>query len=233
MMGKVIMSGIVPPLVAPVTYADNFADNTWEQIIDACQKNAVPDTWLVGDQKAMTINGTDYLIDIIGKNHDDYADGSGKAPLTFQMHDLYETQYRINVTQTLSWEVSEMRNTYLPLIMESMPSNVQSGIRAVNKKSSAGNLSSTIITTADKMFLLAEYEVHGSIEYSYSGEGKQYAYYVAGNSKIKTRIGSADNWWLRSPSNDYGHFYCLVGASGGKGRDASQVNHGVSFAFCF
>lgn len=72
---------------APVTYKANFADNTWAQIIDACHKNQVPETWVVGNQKAMTINGADYVIDIIGKGHDDYADGSGKAPLTFQLHD--------------------------------------------------------------------------------------------------------------------------------------------------
>ena len=78
-MGKVIMSGIVPTLKAPVTYNANFADNDWATIIKACHKNQVPETWVVGNQKAMTINGADYVIDIIGKNHDDYADGSGKA----------------------------------------------------------------------------------------------------------------------------------------------------------
>ena len=70
-------------------YEANFADNTWAQIIKACQKKIIPTTWKVGDQKAMTINGISYQIDIIGKNHDDYSDGSGKAPLTFQMHDCY------------------------------------------------------------------------------------------------------------------------------------------------
>lgn len=68
-------------------YEANFADNTWEQIISVCQKGIVPLSWKVGDQKAMTIGGTDYLIDIIGINHDDYSDGSGKATFTFQLHD--------------------------------------------------------------------------------------------------------------------------------------------------
>ena len=42
-------------------YDPVFANNTWAQIIDACHKNQVPETWVVGNQKAMTINGTDYM----------------------------------------------------------------------------------------------------------------------------------------------------------------------------
>ena len=62
-MGRVLMSGIVPLLKAPVTYNANFADNDWATIIKACHKNQVPETWVVGNQKAMTINGADYVID--------------------------------------------------------------------------------------------------------------------------------------------------------------------------
>ena len=73
-----------------------FADNSWAAIIAACQAREVPDTWAVGDSKPMTIGGADYQIDIIGENHDSYTDGSGTAPLTFQMHDCYGTDYAIN-----------------------------------------------------------------------------------------------------------------------------------------
>ena len=70
-MGKCLFMRKGETHTAPVTYKANFADNPWEPIIDACQKNAVPETWVVGDQKAMNINGTDYAIDIIGQHHDD------------------------------------------------------------------------------------------------------------------------------------------------------------------
>lgn len=70
-------------------YLDSFADNTWEEIIAVCRTGIAPDSWAVGDSKTMTIGGTAYQVDIIGKNHDEYADGSGTAPLTFQLHDCY------------------------------------------------------------------------------------------------------------------------------------------------
>lgn len=60
-----------------------FGNNSWAAIIKACQEKQVPNTWNVGDSCNMTINNKTYAIDIIGKNHDDYADGSGKAPLPF------------------------------------------------------------------------------------------------------------------------------------------------------
>ena len=87
--GRTLIGGTGYDITFKPPYDPVFANNTWEQIIEACHNNAVPDTWKVADQKPMTINGVDDQIDIIGKNHDDYADGSGKAPLTFQLHNSY------------------------------------------------------------------------------------------------------------------------------------------------
>lgn len=234
-MGKVIMSGIVPTLKAPVTYQANFAGNDWATIIDACHKNQVPDTWLVGNSKTMLINGTAYQIDIIGKNHDDYADGSGKAPLTFQLHDCYADIMQMNGGNTNSggWTSCAMRSTNLPAILIQMPTEVQNGIREVNKLTSAGSQSSTINTTADKLFLLSEIEIFGSVSYSASGEGTQYDYYKAGNSKVKNRNGSAYNWWQRSPYIGNYRDFCAVSNGGIADRISANDTYCVAFGFCF
>ena len=233
-MGRVIMSGIVPTLKAPVTYKANFADNTWAQIIDACHKNQVPDTWAVGNQKPMTINGTAYTIDIIGKNHDDYADGSGKAPLTFQLHDCYGELKTMNSSNTNGggWTSCAMRQTHLPAILALMPTEVQNGIREVNKLTSAGNQSATINTTADKLFLLSEIEIFGSVSYSKGGEGTQYGYYT-GSSKVKKFNGSAYGWWERSPYGINSASFCFVIGSGKADYNSAPVEMGVAFGFCF
>lgn len=216
-------------------YEENFADNTWAQIIAACQKKNVPETWKIGDQRLMTINGTDYLIDIIGKNHDDYSDDSGKAPLTFQMHDCYSARYAVNSPSQSngSWANSSMRSAYLPAIFDTMPSDVQMGIRAVAKLTSAGGSNSHIGTTADKLFLLSEVEIFGNTRYSYSGEGTQYDYYKAGNSKVKKLSGSARYWWERSCYAGDATNFCYVSTSGTADFNESDGTNGVSFAFCF
>lgn len=211
-----------------------FSDATWEQVISVCQSGEVPDTWVVGDYKNMTINGTTYRIDIIGKNHDTYASG-GTAPLTFQMHDCYKTVYKMNSSETNygGWRDCAIRCTNLPNILKLMPAEVQTAIREVKKRTSEGNVSSSINITNDKLFLLSEIEVFGSTVYSYDGEGSQYAWYQAGNSRIKTVDGTEKYWWERSPSSTSGRDFCFVGTSGNASGYKADQARGVAFAFCF
>ena len=213
---------------------DNFADNEWSEIIAACQSGNVPASWVVGNYKNMTINGKAYRIDIIGKNHDTYAAG-GTAPLTFQMHDCYTETKQMNSSNTNSggWQNSAMRTTHLPAILNMMPAEVKAAIRDVQKKSSAGNQSSSIQTTNDKLFLLSEIEIFGSTTYSFAGEGKQYAYYQAGNSKVKNLSGSADGWWERSPYSSGSTAFCGVNSNGCADAYYASRSSGVAFGFCF
>ena len=218
-----------------VSFLDNtFANNDWSAIIAACQSGSVPSTWAVGNSKTMTINGTSYQIDIIGKNHDTYTAG-GTAPLTFQMHDCYADTKRMNSSNTNSggYDSTEMHTTTLPAILALMPSEVQAGIKQVNKLASAGSQSATIETIACKLFLLSEIEIFGSTTYSKAGEGSQYAYYSAGNSKVKNRSGSANYWWERSPSGSDSTTFCRVGSSGSANYSSASLSRGVAFGFCF
>lgn len=227
---------VCPGIITTPSFPENFADATWEQIIDACHQNAVPDTWVADGTcyKDMEINGTNYRIDIIGKNHDTYADGE-TAPLTFQMHDCYGTTYSMNSSDTNSggWTNCAMRTTRLPAILALMPAEVKAAIREVQKKTSAGNQSSSIQTTNDKLFLLSEIEIFGSTTDSFAGEGTQYDYYKAGNSKIKNRSGSVIGWWERSPRSSNSSYFCRVNTGGNAAWGASGASNGVAFGFCF
>ena len=222
----------------------DFANVTWEEVITACQTNKVPAIWNVGDQKTMTIDGTNYVIDIIGKNHDEYSDGSGKAPITFQLHSVYGFEgYNMNNEDTNSggWTECHMRTTILPAILTKMPIEVQSGIKQVNKKTSAGSKSSTINTTADKLFLLSEIETGGIATNSFEGEGSQYEYYAAGNSDIKYTAddngaedaNNATDVWHRSPSRISLYSFCYIISDGTYSADGADTYYDIAFAFCF
>ena len=221
-------TGIKPP------YEANFADNTWETIIAACQRGAVPETWAVGNHKTMMINGASYQVDIIGKNHDTYTAG-GTAPLTFQLHNCYADIKAMNGSNTNrgGWTSCDMRSTHLPAILAMMQTEVQNGIREVNKLTSAGSQSVTINTTADKLFLLSEVEIFGSTVYSVAGEGTQYDYYKAGNSRVKKKNGSATVWWGRSPRASSTGNFCLVSNRGRTSSIGANNAYGVAFCFCF
>ena len=229
-----VVSGTTSYAVALSFLKDNFADNDWSDIIAACHSGSVPSTWVVGNSKTMTINGTSYQVDIIGKNHDTYTAG-GKAPLTFQLHDCYADTKAMNSSDTNSggWKNSAMRSAHLPAILALMPTEVQNGIREVSKLTSAGRKSSTINTTSDKLFLLSEVEIFGSSTNSVAGEGTQYDYYKAGNSKVKKRNGSAAEWWERSPGASGSRHFCVLDSDGNANRSGASFAYGVAFGFCF
>lgn len=233
--GRTLIDGTGYDITFKPSYDPVFANNTWEQIIAACHNNAVPETWKVADQKPMTIGGSDYLIDIIGKNHDDYSDGSGKAPLTFQLHDCYKIAKAMHSTASnaMGWTQCSMRVEHLPIMLKQMPADVQSGIREVNKISASSGRSHVLVTTKDSLFLLSEVEVFGSSINSNSGEGTQYDYYKAGNSTVKNFNGSAYDWWERSPSAGSPRYYCTVKSTGSSINSGANVIRGVAFGFCF
>ena len=208
-----------------------FGNNSWAAIIKACQEKQVPDTWNVGNSCNMTINNKTYAIDIIGKNHDDYADGSGKAPLTFQMHTTYATQYKMNGAEynNCGWKNCLVRTSNaFPKLKQVMPAEVVAALKAVTKKTTAGDASSAIDTTSDTLFLLSEIEVQGTRTHSYAGEGTQYAYYKTAANRKKNRA-----WYLRSPRINSTSCFCRTGWEGEADWSVASEVDGIAAAWCF
>lgn len=198
----------------------------------------------VGDQVTLSLNGTNYAFDVIGFNHDTLTDtaaygeetATGKAGITFQMHDLFATTYVMNSYNTNNggWKSSAMRTSTMATMKGYLPVAWQTAIKPVNKASGTGGGSSSgTETVSDNCFLLAEIEIFGSTTESVSGEGTQYAYYKAGNSKVKYKGGSAYAWWERSPSSGYIDFFCYVYSTTGSATYYPASNSlGVAFGFC-
>lgn len=208
----------------------NFADASWEQIIFACQNNIVPDTWKVGDQKTMRINYSNSNVIIIGKNHDTYVDGS-TAPLTFQTKQTVSggsCKIREDYSNEGGYDSTIVFNTKMPSIFATLPSEVKSAIKLVNKKSSIGNTSSTIETIACDLFPLSEVEVFGNTTYSAQGEGKQYEYYSNGGMK-----GKGYKCWLRSPALKNERSWCVVTTSNTIETENIGNTAYIAPAFCF
>ena len=213
-------------VVSKIALAENFADNSWDKIILACQNNIVPESWNVGDKKAMTINGKDYQIRIIGKNHDTYTAG-GKAPLTFQIAETYGTA-PMNATQTntTGWSGSQMRTKTMAEILEVMP--VKDAIKAVNKETLNGTRDG-LETTSDKLFLLSEIEVNGSVFFSNNfAEGSRYAFFGDVDS-MKLNA----TYWLRGPGKSNAIGFTQINMSGYMANGSAEYDAGVVFGFCF
>ena len=126
--------------------------------------------------------------------------------------------------------------------MGAIPADLRNALKSVTKyTNNTGNSSSSgaVTATTDYFFLLAEYEVFGNITYSNTYEAnyqQQYAYYSAGNSKVKYQhnsTGSAAYWWLRSPNAGHSNYFVIVSTGGTvNGYYAAYSSLGFAPGFC-
>lgn len=207
---------------------------TWAQIDYISENGLVSDYFNIGDTKNVTIGSETYVVEIVGFSHDDKADGSGKAGLTFGLKDCLNTAYQMNSSNTNAggWGSCALRAMLRGDIWNQLPSDLRGVIKEVTKKASAGNSSSTISSYTDTLFLFAEKEIFGSTRYSVNGEGTQYARFTTSDTRIKKLNGSATGWWLRSPLSDYADRFCAVASGGTAYYYGASTSHGVAFGFC-
>ena len=199
-------------------------------------------------------NGKTLTYRIIGIDHDDLADGSGKAGLTF-LTTSTNISSRMNATMTNSggWEKSGLRaKMNSGEIWNLMPSDFQSKVKPVRKlTNNVGdgdeNKNAAVTATADKLFLLSYSEIvptsHWASGYPWtSSEGTQYEAFkgkvtnnFSGNDCLKT---GGDWWelrWERSVNPSDSTNFLVVDASGDpsvsyKGAEGSLT---VLPVFCF
>jgi hypothetical protein len=223
--------------------------STWEEINSAGKAGTASSLWEVGDEKTITLTtGEEVTFVIMGFAHDDLADGSGKAPISFGMKNLLATTYPMNSSNTNvgGWDQSLMRTDTLETIYSQLPTDLKEIIKPVLKKASAGNQSTDITTSTDKLWLFSIIEIIGSstspaTSVPYSNEGEQYEYYksvvdgtVAANriKYLSNGAGNANYYWLRSPSAADAASFRDVSSSGSVSRYSASGAIGVAFGLC-
>lgn len=161
--------------------------------------------------------------------------------------------FSMNSSRTNSggWASSQMRtnicgtslSSYSGTIIAVIPAALRAVLKSVTKytdntANGGGSTASYITATTDYFFLLSEFEVFGSITYGNTNEKNkqaQYAYYSAGNSKIKYKhdgTSTAACWWLRSPSASYSYYFVFVGTDGTVNADRAYFSLGFAPGFC-
>ena len=220
-----------------------FADSDWATIAELSENGQAQTFFSVGDEKTISLTtGEQVTLVILGFDHDDLT-GGGKAGMTIGMKNLLATTYRMNATATNEggWDESEMRTSTMATLLSQLPSDLQGVIKQVNKKATAGGASTSITTSADKLWLLAEVEVDGTTSAGYADEGEQYEYWktVKDGTVAADRIkylsngsGSAYTWWLRSPSVSNSTNFRSFNSTGIVTIVNANCARGVSFGFC-
>ena len=153
-------------------------------------------------------------------------------------------------TNSGGWKSSQMRtnicgtslSSYSGTIIAVIPAALRAVLKSVTKytdNTGGGSTAASAVTaTTDYFFLLSEFEVFGSISYGNTNEKNkqaQYAYYSAGNSKIKYKhngTSTAALWWLRSPRASDSYDFVVVSTGGTVGDGYASCSLGFAPGFC-
>ena len=159
----------------------------------------------------------------------------------------------MNASDTSSggWKSSQMRtaicgtslSSYSGTIIAIIPATLRAVLKSVTKYTDntgngGGSTASYITATTDYFFLLSEFEVFGSITHGNTYEKNkqaQYAYYSAGNSKVKYKhngTSTTANWCLRSPVARYSGLFVNVFTNGTATSFGAGLSLGFAPGFC-
>ncbi len=206
---------------------------TWEDI-GRIGKAGLHTSYFAKEQlKNFTVGGTTYQLELIAFDHDDLADGSGKAPYTFLMKNCLDTLYRINQNSGSQggYYLSEFYGILNGEIYASLEESLRQSIRPVIKYTGVGDARSSIIPTIETLWLPSEMEMFGSRTESAPGEGSHYTLFNTAISR-----GKGNPYWLRSPratsSGASVSRWCAVGATGTASVQRPDTLYGIPFGLC-
>ena len=160
--------------------------------------------------------------------------------------------FSMNSSRTNSggWEGSQMRtkicgtslSSYSGTIIAVIPAELRAVLKSVTKytdNTGGGSTAASHVTaTTDYFFLLSEFEVLGSISNGNTNEKNkqaQYAYYSAGNSKIKYKhdnTSTVASWWFRSPRASGSYNFVRVNTVGVVNSTDARNSLGFAPGFC-
>lgn len=159
----------------------SFATATWADIAKVAADGTASQHFKIGDTRTMTVkainnDGTylDVTFAIIGFNHDDLADGSGKAGISIMSmgHVGYKAQaYTTNYGNT-GWSGSLVRSGLRDYVLPSFDAELQAVIKSVNKEHVASG-TNTVSTISDKLWMPSLTELGGTLSNSHV-EGTAY-----------------------------------------------------------
>ena len=208
----------------------------------------------------LTLSNYSTYVCIIGFDHNKDVEGTGIAFGGFKTAQtggidivLYDSGYNTthssgqwfnmnnNNSTSGGWNSCNMRNNTLPVVKATFSSDLQAAIKTTTlyTDNTGGDSTSASYVTAthDELYLLAEFEIFGARTYANTAEQnyqKQYAYYVAGNSKVKYKHDGttpAANWWERSVQATRPTVFCCVNLGGDATNGPADYSNGLAPAF--
>lgn len=213
--------------------------------------NLAIDAFIIGFNHNSSREGTNRIHFQIGKI------GGKDVCLCDSSYGSYSTssgRFQMNTSNTNSggWNGSYMRKTLLGnsgtpssppanSLLAALPADLRAVMKPVTKYSDntggGSDNASYVTATTDYLFDLSEFEVQGSRTYANSAEKNyqlQYAYYKAGNSKVKYKhgeTGTAAYRWCRSVCVGDTNYFCRVNTNGSASYHTANFSWGAAPGF--
>lgn len=178
------------------------------------------------------INGTKYF----NMNHSSNTNSGGWKGCDLR-YDVLGSTNTNDGDATATTATNPVANT----LMAALPSDLRAVMKPMtiytDNTGGGSNTASNVTASVDYLPLLAEYEIFGTRSYANSSEQNhqaQYAYYSAGNSKVKYRHSATSStawWWERSPYYTGSYYFCIVYTNGTANFDDARYSYGVAPAF--
>lgn len=223
-----------------------YLEDDWATIAANVENGTAVDLYPIGARKEIPItlsDGTSITADveIIAYNHDDLADDSGKATLTFFSKSLMDLYKRMDEANSDGYGGSEIRTFLNGEFYEALPEELRTVIKPVYKISDGGQNNKSLVTTVEKCWL-ASYNEVGFVDgiNNLTGQGELYsstfALGDAGKDARKKYLPDGHTtygWWLRTSyySANSIIFYRVTN-SGGSYCDIPSNQYCVAFGFC-
>lgn len=228
-----------------------FAGATWADIVKVAESGEAKNHFKVGDTRELVYkqaNGTETTatVFILGFDHDDLADGSGKAGISMMINSTADG-YTCSIApagfdnSNGGWKGSPMQKALNNDLFGTLPSALQSGIKQVTKISRMymnGTDTTGTVTTQDKIWIpsVGEAGQTGVISgYGVSGgDGTKYA--GLSITTMKGMLNSSVNYgnaMFRSASYKSARNFITITNNGLNSVAAmSQFNNNLVFGFC-
>ena len=172
-------------------------------------------------------NGTKYF----NMNHSSNTNSGGWMGCDLR-YDVLGSTNTNNGNATATTATSPVSGT----LMAALPSDLRAVMKPMtiytDNTGGGSNTASYVTASVDYLPLLAEFEIFGTRSYANSAEQnyqQQYAYYSAGNSKVKYRhsaTGSTALWWERSPFYYNSNSFCYVNTNGNANYHYARYSYG-------
>ena len=214
-------------------FAHNGATGTIDFGTFKTSANGGTDICLIdGNYGSNSTNGTKYF----NMNHSSNTNSGGWNGCDLR-YDVLGSTNTNDSNATTTTATSPVSGT----LMAALPSDLRAVMKPMtiytDNTGGSSNSASNVTTSIDYLPLLAEFEIFGSRTYANSSEQNyqaQYAYYSAGNSKVKYRHSATSStayWWERSPSYSGSYSFCIVNTSGNANDYNARYSRGLAPAF--